>query len=82
LDRRWIYLAVALAVIFPLIVPADFPVEITPEALWLYETVEAVPDSSNVMLTFDYYPSTLAETEPMSIALCITCSARTAESSL
>lgn len=68
LDRRWIYLAVAIAVIFPLIVPADFPVEITPEARALYETVAAVPDGSNVMLTFDYYPSTLAETEPMSIA--------------
>ncbi|HUV29806.1 MAG TPA: hypothetical protein VMY05_01755 [Acidobacteriota bacterium] len=68
LDRRLIYLMVALAVIFPLIVPATFKVYVTPEAQQLYEAVEALPDSSNVMLTFDYYPSTLAETEPMSIA--------------
>lgn len=68
LDRRWIYLLVAIAVVFPLIVPADFPVEITPEATMLYEAVAAIPDSSNVMLTFDYYPSTIAETEPMAIA--------------
>jgi hypothetical protein len=68
LDRRWVYLMVALAVIFPLIVPTHFPVEISPEARQLYDAVEALPDSSVVMLTFDYYPSTLAETEPMSVA--------------
>lgn len=68
LDRRWIYLLVALAVIFPLIVPTTFKIHITPEARQLYDAVEALPDSSVVMLTFDYYPSTLAETEPMSIA--------------
>ncbi|HVP06557.1 MAG TPA: hypothetical protein VMS71_01855 [Candidatus Acidoferrum sp.] len=67
-ERRWVYLMVALAVIFPLIVPAHFPVQISPEARQLYDAVEALPDSCNVMLTFDYYPSTLAETEPMSIA--------------
>jgi hypothetical protein len=68
LDRRWIYLAMALAVIFPLLVPIKFPVGITPEAQQLYDAVEALPDGSVVMLTFDYYPSTVAETRPMSIA--------------
>ena len=68
LDRRWIYLAVALAVIFPLLVPMKMKLGITPEARQLYEAIEALPDSSVVMLTFDYYPSTVAETRPMSIA--------------
>ncbi len=67
-ERRWVYLMVAVAVIFPLIVPAHFPVQISPEARQLYNAVEALPDSCNVLLTFDYYPSTLAETEPMSVA--------------
>jgi hypothetical protein len=65
LDRRWIYLLVALSVIFPLIVPMSFKISITPEARQLFEAVDALPDSSIVMLTFDYYPSTVAETEPM-----------------
>jgi hypothetical protein len=65
LDRRWIYLLVALSVIFPLIVPMSFKISITPEARQLFEAVDALPDSSVVMLTFDYYPSTVAETEPM-----------------
>ncbi len=68
MDRRWIYLMVAIAVILPFIFPAPFPISISPEARSLYETVEALPDSSNVMLVFDYYPSTIAECEPMAIA--------------
>src|SRR5512138_1105740 len=68
LDRRWVYLLVGLAVIFPFLVPVKYPVQITPEARQLYNAVDSLPDSSVVMLTFDYYPSTLAETEPMSRA--------------
>jgi hypothetical protein len=68
LDRRWVYLVSALAVIVPFIIPAKFPVELTPEVQQLYDAVEALPDSSVVMLTYDYYPSTIAETEPMSRA--------------
>jgi len=68
IDRRYIYLLVAISVIFPMLVVIKFPIGITPEARQLYNAVEALPDSSVVFLTFDYYPSTLAETEPISIA--------------
>jgi hypothetical protein len=67
-DRRYIYLAVAFYVIFPVLITLNLPTEISPEVRQLYDAVEALPDSSVVMLTFDYYPSTLAETEPMSRA--------------
>lgn len=66
LDRRWVYLLVAISVILPFILPVKLPVYITPETQQLYDAVESLPDSSIVMLTFDYYPSTIAETEPMS----------------
>ncbi len=68
LDRRWIYSLVALAVIIPFLIPMRFPVSVSPEARSFYDAVEALPDSSNVMLVFDYYPSTMAETEPIAIA--------------
>jgi len=68
-DRRYIYLAVAFYVIFPVVVTLDLPVDISPETQQLFDAIEALPDSSDVMLTFDYYPSTLAETEPMSRAV-------------
>ncbi|UCE67737.1 MAG: hypothetical protein JSU85_06965 [Candidatus Zixiibacteriota bacterium] len=67
-DRRYIYLAVGFYVIFPVIVTLKLPIMLSPEVKQLYDAVEALPDSSTVMLTFDYYPSTLAETEPMSHA--------------
>jgi hypothetical protein len=68
IDRRWVYLATFVAVVIPFIIPAKFPVNITPEARQVYDAIAALPDSSVVMLTYDYYPSTLAETEPMSRA--------------
>ena len=68
LDRRLIYTLVWIAVIIPSIWPIKFAIGISVEARQLYEAVEALPDSSVVMLTFDYYPSTIAETEPMSRA--------------
>jgi len=67
-DRRYIYLAVAFFVIFPVLITLKLPLSISPEARQLYNAINALPDSSNVLLTFDYYPSTLAETEPMSRA--------------
>ena len=68
MDRRWIYLMVWIAVILPLIFPVPFPISVTPEARQLYDAVEALPDSSVVLLTFDVYPNALAETEPMARA--------------
>lgn len=67
-DRRYIYAAVAFYVIFSVVFTISLPTRLSPEAITLYDAVEALPDSSTVMLTFDYYASTLAETEPMSRA--------------
>ncbi len=69
IDRRWIYLSVGVLVIIPIILPVKMPIGITPEAQQLYNAIDSLPDSSVVMLTFDYYPSTIAETRPMSIAI-------------
>jgi len=68
LDRRWIYLLVALSVITPLVWTITIPIGITPEARELYDAMDALPDSSTVMLTFDYYASATPETEPASRA--------------
>jgi hypothetical protein len=68
LDRRWIYLSVAVAVIIPILVPTNFPIIITPEVKSLYDAVEALPDGCNVIVSYDYYPSTVAECEPIAIA--------------
>lgn len=68
LDRRWIYLLVAIAVIIPVVVPLQLPLAITPEVQQLYSAIDSLPEGAVVMLTFDYYASATAETRPMSIA--------------
>lgn len=68
IDRRIVFLVVSLSVIIPLIIELPLPIPIAPESRKLFERVEEIPDGSRVILTFDYYPSTLAETEPMSVA--------------
>jgi hypothetical protein len=68
LDRRYIYLLIGIAVIVPLIFPLKLPVGITPTSKDLFDKVESLKEGSVVILTFDYYPSTLPETQPMSYA--------------
>ena len=68
LDSRYIYLLIGIAVIVPLIFPLKLPLGITSESKALFDKVESLKEGSVVMLTFDYYPSTLPETQPMSYA--------------
>ncbi|MEW6411414.1 MAG: hypothetical protein AB1483_02955 [Candidatus Zixiibacteriota bacterium] len=68
IDRRWVYLAVAVAVVMPFLFPTPLPIGVTPEAQSLYDAVEALPNGCNVMVVYDYYPSTIAECEPIAIA--------------
>jgi hypothetical protein len=67
-DRRWIFLLVGLAAFLPLIFPLGLPLGVTPSSQNLFNAVDSLKEGSVVMLTFDYYPSTLPETQPMSYA--------------
>ncbi len=66
-DRRVLFVLIFASVIVPLFFPLKLPVPVTPETREFFEAVEAIPDSSIVMLPFDFWPSTLAETEPMAV---------------
>ncbi len=66
-DRRVLFVLIFLSVILPLLMPLNLPVPETPETQDFYDAVEALPDSSIVMLPFDFWPSTLAETQPMAV---------------
>jgi len=59
---------VLLATIIPFIAGFPQPIHISKESRDLYDWVENIPDGSTILLTFDYYPSTIAEVEPMSRA--------------
>ncbi len=68
IDRRYIFLLIGLAAFLPLIFPLGLPLGVTPSSQNLFNAVDSLEAGSVVLLTFDYYPSTLPETEPMSYA--------------
>jgi hypothetical protein len=68
IDRRYIFLFIGAAAFLPLIFPLGLPLGVTPSSENLFNAVDSLKEGSVVLLTFDYYPSTLPETQPMSYA--------------
>ena len=64
LDRRVIFLFVAVAAILPLLIPIGLPVDITPPVKEVYDTIESLPEGSIVVLSIDYDPGSEAELYP------------------
>ncbi|MBN2726178.1 hypothetical protein JXR74_02295 [Candidatus Mcinerneyibacteriota bacterium] len=69
LDRRIIFLIIGIAVFVPLLFRVPIKVVQSPIVQDIYEGIEALPEGSMVLLSFDYDPSTLAELQPMSEAV-------------
>lgn len=69
LDRRIIFLLVALGVILPLMIPVNLPVTPTPRVQAAFDTIQQLPPGSRVLISMDYEPDIMAELLPMSIAV-------------
>ncbi len=70
IDRRIIFIVMALAVILPLAFRMSLPIKIGEgPSKDMYDAVEALPNGSTVLLSFDYDPSTMPELQPMAIAM-------------
>ena len=69
LDRRVIFLLIALAVIIPLIV--HYTTSIPPSLIvqTLYDKVDGMSPGAKILVSFDYGPSTVPENQPMANAL-------------
>ncbi|NOQ21083.1 MAG: hypothetical protein GQ565_00330 [Candidatus Aegiribacteria sp.] len=69
-DRRIIFVLIALSVIIPisfnLILPNPVGAEPSRD---LFDYVDALPEGSNVLVSFDYDPSTMPELQPMAEAV-------------
>ncbi len=69
LDRRWIFLAVGLLVIAPLVFGFHIaPVVPSHRAKGFYDAIERLPEGSTVLVAGDYDPGTRAENYPMHLA--------------
>ena len=67
-DRRIIFLVIALAVAIPLIFPLNLPIGSSREAEAYYQAMEELAPGDEIIFSFDYEPDTMAELDPMSIA--------------
>ena len=69
IDRRWIFFIVGLSVLIPLISPVDIPIQTSSHSQTVYDALNSLEDSSKVLLSFEYGPSTKPEIHPMAIGI-------------
>ncbi len=69
LDRRIIFLVIALVVILPLFFPLGLPIRPTTSSQDVYNAVEKLEAGDRALISFEYGPSTRPEIHPMAIAL-------------
>ncbi len=73
MDRRIVFILVALAVIIPMLFPVNLPVSVSEPSQKLYDYIDTLPPESTIMLAFDYGPASLAELNPMARAVLKQC---------
>jgi hypothetical protein len=76
LDRRIVFLTVAIAVIVPLFLPLRLPIVVTAPVKQLYDVIQHLAKGSVVMISIDYDPSGAPELQPATIAIMRHCFSR------
>ncbi|HEY3997330.1 MAG TPA: hypothetical protein VGO93_00600, partial [Candidatus Xenobia bacterium] len=73
LDRRTIYVIMALSVILPLLHPIRLPVTPSVPVIETFNFVEKIPVGGTILLSFDYGPSTAVELDPVAKSILQQC---------
>jgi len=63
-DRRWIFLAMSLAIVVPLFFPLGLPLKPDSMTNAAFNAVEALPPGSRVFVSMDFDPASTPELEP------------------
>lgn len=70
IDRRWLFLLLALSIFIPIIRPLNLPNKnISADVRHVYDRINALPPGSFILLSLDYDPSTRPELHPQAMAL-------------
>lgn len=69
IDRRIVYLILALAVILPLVFPRAEKVTPMRPVARLFEAIDTIPEEKGLILDVGYAPQIKAECEPMAVAI-------------
>jgi len=65
IDRRWIFLIMALLVLIPLLFPLALPLKVTRPVEGFTDAIDRVPHGARVLMSCDYDPSAIPELVPM-----------------
>ncbi len=76
MDRRWIFLAMMLAVGTPILVQLRPTETAGPLSKATFDAIEATPEGSRVLLAFDYDPASEGELQPMANAFVHHCASK------
>lgn len=76
IDRRYIFILVAVGVIVPLLFPLGLAVTTSPPVENVYNEIESLKPGTPVLVSVDYDPSTQPELSPMTTAILRHCFAR------
>ena len=74
LDRRWIFLAMFLAVAIPVLARLVFPEVVSKQAKQVFDAIDELPNGSNILLSYDFDPASQGELLPMAQAFTRHCS--------
>ena len=69
IDRRIIFVVIALCTLLPLLYPVGLPIKESPEVRSIYDHMESLPERSVFLLSMDFDPASKPELEPQAIAL-------------
>jgi hypothetical protein len=69
LDRRIIFVLIALATLIPLLYPVGLPIRVSPEVKRVFDHIESLPAGSVFLLSLDFDPASKPELYPMAVAL-------------
>jgi len=68
-DRRWIFLTLFIVLCLAVIHPFQLPIAVEPFVQKAYNAIEALKPGDQILMAFDYGPSTAPEVHPAALAM-------------
>ena len=68
LDRRWVFLLMAITVSVPILAQLSFPEKVSDLTRNAYAELEKIQPGDKVLITMDFDPSSAGELTPMATA--------------
>ncbi|MCP4705468.1 MAG: hypothetical protein GY865_12775, partial [candidate division Zixibacteria bacterium] len=69
LDRRWVFLFLAVVCVVTYAVPFQIKINVTDEARSIYNFVDTLKEGDIIFVAIDYDPNSLAEMHPMTFSI-------------